>query len=508
MFSPFASLKNEAKGGKKMTEANPSLSPSPKASETRGSPGLHPAWQRLMRFCAELGYGGIEKLKIQDGLPMAAEVTTKKIKFIPQLAEQNSRLTVSTEAVASGNTGAAAFSFSAVRNGAKTRRYVNHQHLMSKAAFATIISLLLAALAGCGASSNSGSDSTGGSPPLAPGTELVFVGDTFGEIHSFSVDPNSGALSLVGSFSVTNTAAAADVRLAADPSGTAIYATSAGTGGPNVVAFTVAANTGGLTAVAANQTLPIAAGKIAVDPKGKNAYVIPDRGANAAELFGFSIDPTTHGLTELANQPITLPGVPNDLTVDPSGAFVYVTFQGTPGDEIAGFSRDLSTGLLTAMGSTFANTGGDSPQGIRVTPNGDFVIVANQATSNVSVLSLNTTSGVLTDVSGSPFASGNSPGSIAIDPSGNVVLVGNLDGLSVYTIGVGGVLAPVAGPPLSSGAVSIAVDPPDKFVYVSNVPHEVSGFTLSPSTGTLTPIAGSPFSYGEGAPRDVIVIKP
>jgi hypothetical protein len=51
------------------------------ASENRTSVPIHPAWLRLMRYCAELGHGEIEKLKIQDGLPMAAEVTTRKVKF-------------------------------------------------------------------------------------------------------------------------------------------------------------------------------------------------------------------------------------------------------------------------------------------------------------------------------------------------------------------------------------------------------------------------------------------
>lgn len=55
----------------------------PRGSETRTSPGVHPSWLRLMRYCAELGHGEIEKLKIQDGLPMTAEVTTKKVKFNP-----------------------------------------------------------------------------------------------------------------------------------------------------------------------------------------------------------------------------------------------------------------------------------------------------------------------------------------------------------------------------------------------------------------------------------------
>jgi hypothetical protein len=31
----------------------------------------------------ELGHGEIERLKTQDGLPMTAEVTTKKVKFSP-----------------------------------------------------------------------------------------------------------------------------------------------------------------------------------------------------------------------------------------------------------------------------------------------------------------------------------------------------------------------------------------------------------------------------------------
>jgi len=44
---------------------------------------IHPSWLRLIRYCAEMGHGQIEKLKIQDGLPMAAEVTTKKVKFSP-----------------------------------------------------------------------------------------------------------------------------------------------------------------------------------------------------------------------------------------------------------------------------------------------------------------------------------------------------------------------------------------------------------------------------------------
>jgi hypothetical protein len=42
---------------------------------------LHPAWRAFIRYCAQLRHGEIERLYIQDGLPVLAESTTKKVKF-------------------------------------------------------------------------------------------------------------------------------------------------------------------------------------------------------------------------------------------------------------------------------------------------------------------------------------------------------------------------------------------------------------------------------------------
>jgi hypothetical protein len=44
---------------------------------------LHPTWRAFVRYCAELQHGEIETLKIQDGLPVLAEVIKKKVKFGP-----------------------------------------------------------------------------------------------------------------------------------------------------------------------------------------------------------------------------------------------------------------------------------------------------------------------------------------------------------------------------------------------------------------------------------------
>ena len=42
---------------------------------------LHPVWRAFIRYCAQLRHGEIERLCIQDGLPVLAESTTKKVKF-------------------------------------------------------------------------------------------------------------------------------------------------------------------------------------------------------------------------------------------------------------------------------------------------------------------------------------------------------------------------------------------------------------------------------------------
>ena len=47
----------------------------------RSGASLHPAWTAFVRYCQELRHGEIECLKIQDGLPLLAEVTKKKVKF-------------------------------------------------------------------------------------------------------------------------------------------------------------------------------------------------------------------------------------------------------------------------------------------------------------------------------------------------------------------------------------------------------------------------------------------
>ena len=76
--------------------------------------------------------------------------------------------------------------------------------------------------------------------------------------------------------------------------------------------------------------------------------------------------------------------------------------------------------------------------------------------------------------------------------------------VSAYSIGPNGALTPVAGSPFPGQgtlASSLAVDPFSRSVYVTNSisnssSETVSAYSINPTTGALTPVAGSPFPGG------------
>lgn len=53
----------------------------PAAQRSSADLPLHPAWQEFMKYCRELRHGEIGQLRIQDGLPVMAELVTRKVKF-------------------------------------------------------------------------------------------------------------------------------------------------------------------------------------------------------------------------------------------------------------------------------------------------------------------------------------------------------------------------------------------------------------------------------------------
>lgn len=143
--------------------------------------------------------------------------------------------------------------------------------------------------------------------------------------------------------------------------------------------------------------------------------------------------------------------------------------------------------IITKNGSIF----------IAVDPAGKFTYAANDSSNNVSVYTIDTTTGALTEITGSPFEAGSNPSCIAWDPSGKFVYVTNSgsDNVSAYTIDANtGSLTELDGSPFSVGSQpeSITVDPSGNFVSVVMGDNNISTYTINAISGSLTEITGSP----------------
>ena len=109
-----------------------------------------------------------------------------------------------------------------------------------------------------------------------------------------------------------------------------------------------------------------------------------------------------------------------------------------------------------------------------------FAYVVNGGAHTVSAYSINSSTGALTQVSGSPFATGTGPQGIAADPAGKFLYVANYGAgggntVSAYMINASsGALTQVSGSPFTigssgSGPIALAVDPTGKFLYAAKM---------------------------------------
>jgi len=333
-----------------------------------------------------------------------------------------------------------------------------------------------------------------------------------GYVSGYSVNASTGALTAIaGKPFATGLGPLQDV--AVTPSGRFLYVTNYGSG--DISGYSVDASTGKLTPVPGS---PFAAGSsvdlgVAIDPSGKFLYVtLPSTPPNS--VAGFTIDPSTGALTAIPGSPFPAGTFPWAVAVTPLGGFVYVVNSGS--DNLSAYSMHPTTGALTPVpGSPFAT--GKLPESVAVDALGGFVYVANTHGNTVSGYSV-TGAGELTPIPGSPFATGLGPVSVAVGLE--ITSTGSTTSAASFVyvaIGGGGVwgysvnastgaLTPVPGSPFATGVdpSGVTVDPSGRFVYVSNYfSQNVSSYTVDAISGALTPIPGK-LPAVEGSPTAVV----
>jgi 6-phosphogluconolactonase len=232
---------------------------------------------------------------------------------------------------------------------------------------------------------------------------------------------------------------------------------------------------------------------------GANHYVYATLPA-ANEIGAYREDPYSGVLTQITGSPYSVGDGAHFVVLHPSGKFLYVANPGQNENDISLFTI-ASNGDLNEVTPRTSVLPGTLPQFMAMDPAGGFLYVANVQSANISVFSINASSGVLTQIVGSPFQINVSPLNMQLTPSGKYLYVtapsepyGLIEGFSVNA----GELDPVS--VTSTGGVNpngLAIDPTGTYLYAANTAsNSISIFTIASSganAGALTEVPGSPF---------------
>lgn len=261
-----------------------------------------------------------------------------------------------------------------------------------------------------------------------------------------------------------------------------------------------------------------------IDPSGKYLLVTI---SNPIDVFGyvsvFSIDAGSGALTPVAGSPFPANADPTEILITPSGKFVYVTNPAI--GAITTFTFSSSDGTLTQLpGSPISSLGGGGgASGLAVDGSEQFLYVTNPSAinpppngatiGNISAFRIDSSTGALTSISGSPFtvASGVGPSAITVDPGGKFVYAtttGSSSSIWCFAITptTGQLVATAKSPfSLSAGGLFALFDPSGNYFFIgAQAGNGIAGYTYNPATGVPTAIAGSPFSTGTAPGKMVL----
>jgi 6-phosphogluconolactonase len=217
---------------------------------------------------------------------------------------------------------------------------------------------------------------------------------------------------------------------------------------------------------------------------------------SANELAVYREDPIAGVLTQITGSPYTVGDGAHSVVIAPSGQYLYVANPGQDENDVSQFSINTYGELTEIFPRSSVAPLGSQPETLVMDPSGNYLYVMNGGSNNITVFSVDTKTGVLTEIAGSPFQIGLVPLNMAITPSGKFMFVtassspfGLIAGFSVTA----GKLQLVS---LTNSAglnpFGIAVDPAGNYLYIGNTSsNSIAIFSIG-STGTLTQVPESP----------------
>ena len=282
--------------------------------------------------------------------------------------------------------------------------------------------------------------------PLSVATDKggyrLYVGDyASGDVSAYYIYGSGYVYPVPGSpFAVGRSVQAVAVA----PSGDYVFAArSENAAGDGIEVFEVQSNGALMQAPGSPYATQNGPYTMVVDPSGKYLYV----GDTSNYLEAFEISSSGY-LTPLAGSPYPMPLPKNGCGVNPSD---IVDFAGTRlytadgGDNsVSGYDINSSSGVPTQIsGSPWSAFGGCvgglnqsafNPVALAIDGTGKFLYGLNGEDESISIFSINQSTGALTWIKDTPNTSAGWPGPIRTDPTGNYLYTTGNGGIVVYVI--------------------------------------------------------------------------
>ena len=357
----------------------------------------------------------------------------------------------------------------------------------------------LVGLSSCGGS---------GEPTTSPGNTGVTAGGVLygaavgGGVGAYAINASSGVLTPIAGSPFAAEAVEPPqfvMWLSANPARSVVYLAVAST---NIEAWSANPTTG-VPAATSGAPFAIALnGRIAVSRDGNRVYAPTGTGL---ATYGIGADGTLAAVASRSDSP----GAGAAAAVTPDGRFVYLA-SGPSQSRISTFSVSSATGALSPMAVNAlaaSDTVFPGDAGMAISPNGDFLYLSSRSTlGRIEAYTISSSTGVLSPVNGSPFASPGSPKELVLDPSGKFLFVATGSGVAAYAVDAStGALTAVAGSPFGfSSMAHVAVDPSGHFLYATYLSSPIAAYAIDQTTGALSAMAGSPFGASTG---DLAILK-
>ncbi|HEY6338703.1 MAG TPA: beta-propeller fold lactonase family protein [Candidatus Sulfotelmatobacter sp.] len=187
-----------------------------------------------------------------------------------------------------------------------------------------------------------------------------------------------------------------------------------------------------------------------------------------------------------------------------SSHYLYTTLPGS--NQIVVYREDPNSGTLTnLLNSPF--TTGLAPESIQLHPSGKYLYVANSGEDTVSLFAIAADTGNLREVSRTPTG-GLTPIFMAMDAKNSFLYAANVvsGNLSVFSFASDGTLSTVAGSPFSLNIVAtgLALSPSGAFIFMGNELGQIDSFSL---TGGVPTAVGQFLTSFKTIPTGLVVDK-